>query len=121
MEAIRCGKRENDVAMVKDGFINCPNWNPKRQVETIRCMLDAGAEINLQDKIGATPLHRGVRTRCAAAVECLLKSGSYPQPRNKSGSTAFHLAGQNTGQGGSGTAEVIAAQRQIIETLWPMV
>src|SRR6266446_5767141 len=41
-----------------DGFINGPAWTPKRQVETICCLLDSGANIHGQDKNGATPLHR---------------------------------------------------------------
>jgi ankyrin repeat protein len=83
-------------------------------VQTIRCLLDAGAAINAQDKNGAAPLHRAVRTRCAAAVECLLTAGSDPALRNKPGSAPFHLAVQNTGRGGSGAEEAKAAQRQII-------
>jgi len=79
------------------------------------CLLAAGAEMNAQDKNGAAPLHRAVRTRCAAAVRALLKSGADPALRNKPGSTAFHLAVQNTGRGGSGTDEARAAQREIIE------
>src|SRR6266700_2587215 len=59
-----------------DGYINGPDWNAKRQVKSIQCLLDAGAEINAQDKNGAAPLHRAVRTRCAAAVKCLLEGGS---------------------------------------------
>lgn len=82
----------------------------------IVCLLDAGAEIDLPDKNGATPLHRAVRTRCAEAVQCLLKAGCNPKLRNVSGSTPFHLAVQNTGRGGSGTAQAKAAQRQIIAT-----
>jgi len=97
-----------------DGYIIGPDWNAKRQVATIQCLLDAGAEINAQDKNGAAPLHRAVRTRCAAAVKCLLERGSNATPRNKSGSTPFHLAVQNTGRGGSGSESAIAAQRQII-------
>src|SRR5437879_9945808 len=65
-----------------DGYINGPDWNAKRQVETIQCLLDAGAEINAQDKNGAAPLHRAVRTRCAAAVKCLLESGGEVTLRN---------------------------------------
>src|SRR5262249_4309933 len=57
-----------------------------------------------------------VRTRCATAVECLLRAGSDPTLRNKSGSTPFHLAVQNTGRGGSGAELAKAAQRQIIAT-----
>ena len=56
-----------------------------------------------------------VRTRCAAAVKCLLAAGADPTRRNSSGSTPFHLAVQNTGCGGSGEQKAKDAQRQIIE------
>jgi hypothetical protein len=98
-----------------DGYINGPAWDAKRQVATIRCLLEAGADVNAQDKNGAAPLHRAVRTRCAAAVKFLLEEGGDPTLKNKPGSTPFHLAVQNTGRGGSGTAVAIAAQQQIIE------
>jgi len=97
-----------------DGYITGPDWNATQQVETIQCLLDAGAEINAQDKNGAAPLHRAVRTRCAAAVKCLLERGSDTTLRNKPGSTPFHLAVQDTGRGGSGAQIARAAQRQII-------
>ena len=97
-----------------DGYINGPAWDAKKQVKTIRCLLDAGADINIQDKNGATPLHRAVRTRCAAAVKCLLEAGCNPTLKNNPGSTPFHLAVQNTGRGGTGAEEARAAQRQII-------
>ena len=93
-------------------------WDPSRaneQVQTIRCLLDAGAEINARDKNGATPLHRAVRTRGAAAVKCLLKAGADPSLKNKPGSTAFHLAVQNTGHGGTGSQAKKAKQREIIQ------
>ena len=98
-----------------DGFINSPAWNAKRQVETIQLLLEKGANIHLQDKNGATPLHRAVRTRCSAAGHCLLKAGGDPTARNKSGSTPFHLAVQNTGRGGTGAADAVHAQREIIK------
>ena len=80
------------------------------------CSSRPGQNINAQDKNGVTPLHRAVRTRCAAAVKCLLAAGCDPIMRNDSGSTPFHLAVQNTGRGGTGEEQAIAAQRQIIET-----
>jgi hypothetical protein len=98
-----------------DGCINEPEWNAKTQVKTIQCLLDAGAHVNIQDKNGATPLHRAVRTRCAAAVRCLFRAGSDPCLKNKFGSTSFHLAGHNTGRGGTGAAVAVEAQRAIIE------
>ena len=97
-----------------DGYINGSAWDAQEQVKTIRCLLDAGADINIQDKNGATPLHRAVRTRCAAAVKCLLEAGCNPTLRNNPGSTPFHLAVQNTGRGGTGAEEAKAAQREII-------
>jgi Ankyrin repeats (many copies)/Ankyrin repeat len=98
-----------------DGYINGPEWDPERQVQTIECLLAAGANVNAQDKNGATALHRAVRTRCAAAARVLVKAGGDPKLKNKPGSTAFHLAVQNTGRGGSGTEKARAAQREIIE------
>ncbi len=98
-----------------DGYVVGPAWDPKRQVRTIRILLNAGADIHTRDKNGATALHRAVRTRCAAAVCCLLDAGADPTQKNISGSTAFHLAVQNTGRGGSGAEIAIAAQGQIIE------
>ena len=76
-------------------------------------LLDAGSNMDAQDKNGATPLHRAVRTRCSAAVRCLLDAGADPTIRNKSGSTPFHLAVQNTGRGGSGSEKARTAQREI--------
>lgn len=99
-----------------DGFITGPAWDAKRQVATLRLLLKHGADIHAQDKNGATPLHRAVRTRCAAATKFLLQAGADPTLKNKPGSTPFHLAVQNTGRGGSGSPEAIAAQRAIIKT-----
>lgn len=109
-------RRGRPLHYAADGYVIGPAWDAERQVKTIRCLLDAGADINAQDKNGATPLHRAVRTRCAAAVRFLLESGSDPTLKNEPGSTPFHLAAQNTGRGGSGADIAKAAQRQIIET-----
>jgi hypothetical protein len=108
-------RRSTPLHYAADGFISGPEWDAKRQVETIRCLIDKGADIHAQDKNGATPLHRAVRTRCAAAVRCLLQAGSDPTRKNLPGSTPFHLAVQNTGRGGSGTAVAVSAQREIIK------
>jgi hypothetical protein len=108
-------RRSSPLHYAADGFITGPGWNAKRQVETIRCLLDKGADIHSQDKNGATPLHRAARTRCVAAVRCLLRAGSDPTLENLPGSTPFHLAVQNTGRGGSGAAVAISAQREIIK------
>jgi ankyrin repeat protein len=109
-------RKSSPLHYASDGFITGPAWDEKRQVETIRWLIDKGADIHLQDMNGATPLHRAVRTRCAAAVKFLLRAGSDPTMNNKPGSTPFHLAVQNTGRGGSGEPAAIRAQREIIRT-----
>ena len=98
-----------------DGFLENPNWDAKRQVRMIELLLKVGADIHARDKNGATPLHRAVRTRCAAAVKALLDAGADAALKNKPGSTPFHLAVQNTGRGGSGAEKAKAAQREIIQ------
>src|SRR4051794_12255951 len=65
-----------------DGCPDSRSFKAERQVLTIRCLIEAGAKVNAPDKNGATPLHRAVRTRCAAAVKCLLKAGGDPSLRN---------------------------------------
>ncbi len=39
-------RRSGPLHYVADGCINGPDWNAKRQVETIQCLLDAGADIS---------------------------------------------------------------------------
>lgn len=107
-------RKSSPLHYAADGFVTGPAWDPKRQVATIRCLLNNGADIHQQDQNGATPLHRAVRTRCAAAVKLLLEAGSDPAAKNRSGSTPFHLAVQNTGRGGSGDLKAVEAQREII-------
>jgi hypothetical protein len=108
-------RRSRPLHYAADGYITGPVWDAARQVKAIECLLAAGACLHAQDKNGASPLHRAVRTRCIAAVKLLLNAGSDPKLKNKPGSTSFHLAVQNTGRGGSGEDAAIAAQRQIIQ------
>src|SRR5207248_8185251 len=108
-------RRSAPLHYAADGCPGLPFYDEGNQVKTIASLIDAGALIDAQDKNGASPLHRAVRTRCAGAVKHLLERGADPALRNKPGSTPFHLAVQNTGRGGSGTDAAVAAQRQIIE------
>jgi ankyrin repeat protein len=108
-------RRGQPLHYASDGCPDGPLGNAERQIAMIRLLLKAGADIHAQDKNGATPLHRAVRTRCAGVVQCLLDAGSDATIRNKPGSTPFHLAVQNTGRGGSGSEMAKAAQLEIIQ------
>ena len=108
-------RRSQPLHYAADGFLENPNWDAKRQVRMIELLLNAGADFHAQDKNGATPLHRAVRTRCAGAVKALLHAGADATLKNKPGSTPFHLAVQNTGRGGSGAEKAKLAQREIIK------
>jgi hypothetical protein len=92
-------------------------WDPREQAATITCLIKAGADPNAVDNGGVTPLHRAVRTRCAAAVKALIEGGADVRRKNGSGSTPLSLAQQNTGRGGSGSPEAKTEQRKILELL----
>ena len=100
-----------------DGLPGSSSWNPDAQAATVTCLIEAGADPNAMDKSGVTPLHRAVRTRCAAAVKALLEGGADPRLKNRSGSTPMLLATQNTGRGGSGSREAKAQQEQVVKVL----
>jgi hypothetical protein len=96
------------------GIPGSPRWDPPAQAATIMCLIEAGADPNVRNMDGATPLHRAVRTRCADAVRTLLDRGADPAIRNKNGSTAMQLALRTTGRGGSGSPEAKAQQQKIL-------
>jgi hypothetical protein len=100
-----------------DGGPGSRNWNPCAQAATIACLIAAGADPNAVDRSGVAPLHRAVRTRCAGAVQALLEHGADARLTNKNGSTVMLLATQNTGRGGSGSADAKAQQQEIVRLL----
>jgi hypothetical protein len=70
-----------------------------------------------EELLGVAPLHRAVRNRCSAAVRALIDGGADPRAPNRNGSTPLLLATQNTGRGGSGSAEAKAQQKEILRLL----
>ena len=100
-----------------DGSPGSRRWDPVAQAETIECLLEAGANPNATDRSGVSPLHRAVRTRCAAAVHMLLDHGADAHHINARGSTPLHLAVQTTGRGGSGSVEARQQQAEIVRLL----
>jgi hypothetical protein len=100
-----------------DGAPGSRAWNPSAQAATVVCLIEAGADPNAIDNSGVTPLHRAVRTRCAAAVRVLLDGGADVRCKNKNGSTPMQLATRNTGRGGTGSLDAKAQQAEIARLL----
>jgi hypothetical protein len=99
------------------GAPGADTWNPRAQAATITWLIEAGADPNAIDMDGVTPLHRAVRTRCAAAVAALLAGGADAGRKNDSGSTPLRLARLTTGRGGSGSPDARAQQQEILRLL----
>ncbi len=93
-----------------DGWLENPSWDPGPQVAMIRLLLC----IDAQDKNGATPRHRAVRTRCADAVkcsECRCQSRDQKQTRLHTVSSAGAKHGPRRLRLGEGAR---TAQREIL-------
>jgi len=92
-------------------------WQPVAQRNVVEYLIEAGADPNAFDKSGVLP--RGIldRTVARSAVQALLAGGARVDLRNASGSTPLHLAVQNTGRGGSGSARAQREQETIIAIL----
>ena len=100
-----------------DGVPEGPAWDPAGQHAVVACLIEQGADPNARDNSGVAPLHRAVRTRCAAAVRALLAHGADAVLPNQAGSTPLHLAVQTTGRGGSGSDSAKEQQREIVVVL----
>ncbi len=116
---VRAGNRfgAEPIHYAADGVPGSAGWDPVAQSSALVLLIEAGADPNAENKNGVTPLHRAVRTRCAAAVRTLLTHGADARRMNGSGSTALHLAVQSTGRGGSGSAAAREQQTEIIRLL----
>ena len=113
--SVRRGAEPLDYAV--DGGPGLPAWNPNAQTKIIARLIRVGADPNAVGKGGVAPLHRAVRNRCAAAVGALIDGGADPRVPNRNSSTPVLLATQNTGRGGSGSAESKAQQQEILRLL----
>lgn len=87
------------------------------RTELVRTLIDGGADVHARNRLGQQPLHRAVRTRCAAAVQALLECGGNAEQQTRSGSTPMLLATRNTGRGGTGPLAAKVEQETIIGLL----
>ncbi|MBS0262306.1 MAG: ankyrin repeat domain-containing protein [Planctomycetes bacterium] len=66
--------------------------DPQRQVACLRLLMDAGAELNAQNKSGISPLMHAAWFGCHECVRELLTRGADPHLRDHQGRTARDLA-----------------------------
>jgi len=61
-------------------------------MEAVRLLIDAGADLNSQGEHGYTPLHEAVEQGHFEVADLLIKSGSDPKKSNVDGETPFDIA-----------------------------
>ena len=67
-------------------------------IESVQVLLSAGAEVNVQDKNGMTPLMWAARWGDAQRVEALVKAGATVTVRDNSGKSALDWARSRGGK-----------------------
>ena len=71
-----------------DGYLENPAWDAKRQVQMIRLLLEAGAEVNARIKRRRHCIDGGAHATCGGGVVSL-EAGADVKIRNKPGSRLF--------------------------------
>lgn len=61
-------------------------------IQTLSLLINAGADVNAQDRNGKTPLHHAVERGCFALVQQLLVYSSNPNLQDEKGRTPLHYA-----------------------------
>jgi ankyrin repeat protein len=75
-------------------------------VNSVQALISAGAEVNVQDKSGMTPLMWAARWGDSQRVEALLAAGAKAQARDNQGRTALDWA-VSQGDKGEATVEIL--------------
>ena len=63
-----------------------------KKVETVRLLIEQGADVTAQDENGSTPLHLASTSGILEIVWLLLECGACATARDESGKTPLHLA-----------------------------
>jgi ankyrin repeat protein len=61
-------------------------------LETVKLLLELGANLQAQDEVGGTPLHTAVEGGQVETIKLLLESGANVHAHPKSGDTSLHMA-----------------------------
>lgn len=93
-ESLKTAKRKAKLA--EEAYIKNAEATKGDNLTAVIVLLGAGANPNLQDKSGKTPLHyAAAHSKKSTVAEVLLKSGANPAARDKSGKTPWDYAKEN--------------------------
>jgi ankyrin repeat protein len=88
---VRNKRGQTPLHRVLEGLID-EDGLPNIFLDTIRCLLDHGADIDALDNDHATPLHTAAYYGCAKATRLLLEHGANVHLQDKEGQTPFQVA-----------------------------
>lgn len=102
-------------------YLNNPQWDypPLSQavytgdVEMVRAVLEFGADANIRDGAGATPLFPAVREGHGEIVDLLFEHGANPHFRNNNQFTLYHVAVWAGDEVGESNPETIGRLEQV--------
>ena len=79
------------------GYFRAPSLNLEdaTRLELLAALFDVGWDVDIQDDLGWSFLHRAVRAKSFAAVRLLLEHGANPNIRNFAGETPLDFALDN--------------------------
>ena len=95
LRLILAQKREDVNAAMDEGGITpliATVRHAESGAECVRVLLEAGAQVNLCDKQGVSPLHDACRRGALEIVQLLCGAGADPSAKNAAGDSAHDVA-----------------------------
>ena len=83
--------RADVKGLVQHGIIPYRSLKPDAKAETVRLLIEHGADLAARDKTHSTPLHMTTRLQSAKSVQLLIEHGADVNTQNETYLTPLHL------------------------------